>query len=150
LSTVKVLQYYAEKTTMSMGAILAAGSGINAMSTWLDTTAGNIANSNDAVPGGKPTYRTQEPVLATIPATPGGVAQGRGVAVAGIALGSSTGSIAYEPGNPIANAQGMVSYPSVGLGGQMVDMLSSQIGYQANVDVVKSAYAAYQSLLSVP
>ena len=151
---------------------------MQAMGTWLDMTAGNIANLNDAVPAGQPTYQQQEPILAPVAsnggalqpyypnakvaggsqqppgAANGGSHQSEGVAVVGVALGSSQGMLAYEPGNPLANGQqgqdqGMVAYPAISLGSQLVNLLQAQVGMQANVAAVSHAAAAYQSLINM-
>jgi len=45
-------------------AIGIAGSGVDAMQTWIDTSGGNIANANDAVAVGKPTYAEETTVLS--------------------------------------------------------------------------------------
>lgn len=134
---------------MSLGAILPAASGIGAMQTWLDTSAGNIANANDGAPNSATVYRTQTPVLTSV-ASPGlQPSSGQGVAVASIALGPTNGPVAYDPGNPAAGAGGLVHYPAMSLGNQMVDLLMSQIGTEANVATINRATAAYQSLIKM-
>ena len=45
------------------GALDIAGTGIGASQTWLNTTAGNIANMNDVSPTDEPAYGEQTPVF---------------------------------------------------------------------------------------
>ncbi len=129
------------------GAIPISGSGINAMQAWIDTLAGNLANINDAVPANKVPYREQTPVV--MPASTALGNQGEGVAVVGIALGNTTGKIAYQPGNPLADAQGYVRYPDISMSQQLVDLVQAQASYQANVSALQKAQSAYQSALTL-
>lgn len=124
-----------------------AGTGVNAMQTWIDTTGGNIANANDAVAPNKPTYAEETTVLsanaAPIPGQPGvGVR-------ATVALGSNKGILAYQPSNPLANAQGLVREPNVSLSNELVNLIQAQDGYQADTSVLQKAVAAYQSGLTI-
>ncbi len=123
-----------------------AGSGIGAAQTWLNTTAGNIANMDDVSPTDEAAYGEQTPVF--VPS--GAVGQvGDGVSVAGIAEGDTTGIIQYDPTSPEADAQGEVRVPDVQLGSQMVDMIEAQTDYQANASVFADAKTAYQSALTL-
>ncbi len=130
------------------GAMPIARSGIDVAQTWIDAIGGNIANANDAVPTSQGAYATQYVVAQPVPSTqPSGA--GQGVVVSQVLLGSTAGQLAYQPNNPMANAQGMVRYPSVDLGQQLVDLVMAQTSYQANVSVVNQAKAAYQSALTL-
>jgi len=128
------------------GSLDIAGSGIDAAQTWLNTTAGNIANMNDISPMDEAAYGEQTPVFV-----PSGTAGqiGDGVSVAGIAEGDTTGIVQYDPSSPEANAQGEVRVPDVQLGSQMVDMIQAQTDYQANASVFADAKTAYQSALTL-
>jgi flagellar basal-body rod protein FlgC len=133
------------------GAIDVAGSGINVDQTWIDTIGGNVANMNDAVTPGQPVYQAQYLDVQAVP-EPGATltsAPGDGVAVKGVELGPATGSLAYEPTNPLADAAGEVEYPVVDLGGEMTDLIESQTSYQANAAVLSKANDAYQSILNI-
>ncbi len=132
------------------GSIPVSASGIEAMQTWIDAIAGNLANINDAVPGNAPTYQEQVPVVAPDAAVPTAPGQpGTGVSVVAVALGSSTGKLAYDPSNPLADAQGYVRYPDVSLSQQLVDLVEAQQSYQANATAVRRAVSAYQSALTM-
>ena len=128
------------------GAISISGSGIDAAQTWINTTAGNLANANDVVPTSSAAYATQTPFLVPV-GVPGQV--GSGVAVAGIQLGSTAGIIEYQPGNPMADKQGDVRAPAVSTGAQMVGLIQAQATYQANASALSHAKQAYQSALTL-
>lgn len=128
------------------GVLPIAQSGADAMQTWINTSAGNIANMNDAAPVGTPTYAQQTPVLAPA-ATANGA--GQGVRVAGIALGSTAGVVSHEPTSPLANAQGDVLLPQVSLSGQLVGMIEAQQSYQADTFAMARAQTAYTAGLTI-
>ncbi len=129
------------------GALPIAATGIDAAQTWIDATAGNIANANDTTSTAKPAYQDQSVVATPLsPIGPNGVGQG---VTTSVLLGNPKGQLAYQPGNPLANAQGMVRYSGVNLGEQMVNLVMAQTNYQANVAVINQAKAAYQSALSL-
>ena len=125
--------------------VLNASSGIATTNEWIATTAGNIANANDTVAPGTAPYRTQTPVLAPIR---GGAGTGAGVQVTAVALGPPTGVLAYQPGVPQANAQGVVEYPTDSLVSQLVQNNIASLSFQANAAVLRHAQAAYQSVLA--
>ena len=128
------------------GVLPIAQSGADAMQTWIDTSAGNIANMNDTAAVGTPTYAQQTPLLTPAPAS-GGV--GQGVKVAGISLGSSAGIVAHQPTSPLANAQGDVVLPQVSLSGQLVGMIEAQQSYQADTFAMARAQTAYTAGLTI-
>lgn len=131
---------------MSMfGALSISGSGAEAMQTWIDTSAGNVANMDDAEPVGTPTFGEQTPFLT--PVATGGA--GEGVEVARVAEGTTKGVVTYEPTNPLANAQGDVMFPNVDLADQMVGMIEAQDAYQANTAMMEKAQTAYTAGLSI-
>jgi flagellar basal-body rod protein FlgC len=124
-----------------------AGTGVDAMQTWIDTSGGNIANANDAVAANKPAYAAESsvftPVSAAIPGQPG-----EGVATT-VTLGSTAGVLAYEPHSPLANNAGEVKLPDVSISDQLVGLMQAPDGYQATTDVMARAVSAYQSGLTI-
>jgi len=130
------------------GVLPVATSGADAMQTWIDTSAGNLANMDDAVPTGQPAYAEETPFLAPagnqVPGTPG-----EGVAVTTIELGDTTGVVAHQPGNPIADAQGNVKLPDVSVADQLTGMIEAQESYQADTVVMARAQAAYTAGLTI-
>src|ERR1700759_1491496 len=99
-----------------------AGSGISAQSVRLNTVASNLANA-DSVSGDPSTvYKARHPVFEAIKSqvaaqalgtTPGLENANAAVRVRGIVESTATPTERYEPGNPLANADGNVYAPNV-------------------------------------
>lgn len=131
------------------GALPIAGSGIDAMQTWIDTSGGNIANANDVTPTSQPTYAAQTPVLTADPAPAGSDGIGQGVSVTSIALGSTAGVLQQDPTNPLADAQGNVRTPAISMADQLVSLIEAQDGYQMDTATLQQAMSAYQAGLTI-
>jgi flagellar basal-body rod protein FlgC len=131
---------------MIFGAMNTAGSGLNVYQTWLDAVSDNIANMNDSVNGDAPVFQERF-VQAQAMNSPDG--SDGGVQITGIKLGDTTGRLAYEPNNPMANAKGYVKYADIDLGEQMTQMMLAQRGYQANLATIDRAKDAYQAALEL-
>lgn len=127
-------------------AIGISASGIDAAQTWIDTSAGNLANMNDTVPVSQGAYQQQTPVFSAV-GVPGSA--GQGVAVTSVALGSATGLIVSDPGSPQANAQGDVRQANISTSQQLVDLVQAQNDYQANASAYDRAVVAYQAALTL-
>jgi flagellar basal-body rod protein FlgC len=128
------------------GSLDISASGINAAQTWINTAAGNIANANDVVPPSEGAYQEQRPIF--VPET-SAAGEGEGVEVPAISLGDSAGALVYDPGSPMANKQGLVRETDVDLSRQLVDLVSAQSEYQANVAAIQRAQSAYQSAMTL-
>jgi len=125
-----------------------AGSGMSAQSVRLNTVASNLANA-DSVSGDPATvYRAKHPVFKAVLGD--GLAAGGGaggaadpatatVEVTGIAESSAAPQSRYDPGNPLADAQGYVYAPAVNVVEEMTDMISASRSYQNNVEVLNTA-----------
>ncbi|MHB1209902.1 MAG: flagellar basal body rod protein FlgC [Acidimicrobiales bacterium] len=126
-----------------------AGTGVTVDQTWINSISSNIANMNDGVTPGAPVYRAQYVVAGE--QVPGGMpgALGTGVQVQAIDLGPAQGQNAYEPSNPVANAQGEVAYPVVDMNTQLTNLIQAQTSYQANAKVMVDAKIAYQAILNI-
>jgi flagellar basal-body rod protein FlgC len=127
---------------VTFDAIGIAGTGLTLHRKWLDAIADNLANVNTAKPTSGAAFQARYIVAQE--------GQGdSGVYVAGSALGSAEGRMVYEPGNPIADAQGYVRYPDIDLSEQMGALIMAQRGYQANAGVVDRAKETYQAALQI-
>ncbi|HSF26495.1 MAG TPA: flagellar basal body rod C-terminal domain-containing protein [Actinomycetes bacterium] len=126
-------------------AIAIAGSGVTVNRKWLDAVSDNIANINTVRPTSGDAFRAKY-VVAT--AVDYGTGTG-GTRVAGITLGNPEGRLAYDPTNPLADAEGNVRLPDIDLGSQMTQMLIAQRAYQSNLAVVDRAHDAYQAALQL-
>lgn len=63
---------------------------------------------------------------------------GKGVRVAKIAEDPSAFKKVYDPGNPDANAEGYVEMPNVDTITEMVDMISANRAYEANITAMNT------------
>src|SRR5438105_7435080 len=131
---------------MLFGAINTAGSGLSVYRTWMDAVSDNIANMNDAVPADQPAFQERF-VEAAAKGDATGV--GSGVEAKGVAYGPTTGRMAFDPTNPMADANGYVKYPDIDLGEQMTQMMAAQRAYQANLATIDRAKDAYQQALEL-
>jgi flagellar basal body rod protein FlgC len=130
-------------------ALQISGSGVQAMQTWIDTTSGNIANSNDTVVAGQSTYAEQTPVFTPLAPSPSS-ATGEGVQVSGIALGA-TNDVVGAAGLPTGatGAQGASVAPDISLSNQFVELMEAQNSYAADTSAMNKAISAYQSGLTI-
>ncbi len=109
--------------------------------TWLDALANNIANVNTAKATSDTAFQAQ-----MVFARP--VAEG-GVEVAGVALSDPQGRVVNDPDNALADADGNVRMPDIDLASQMSQLVMAQRGFQASVQVTKTAQDAYSSALQI-
>jgi flagellar basal-body rod protein FlgC len=122
-----------------------SGSGLLVHRKWLDAVSDNMANINTVTSTGENAFQER---LIVAQAMDYGSGEG-GVRVARTEFGSAEGRLVYEPGNPLADAEGYVRYPDIDMGDQMVQLIMAQRGYQANLAVVERATNAYQSALQL-
>lgn len=113
-----------------------AGSAMAAQSKRLNVAASNLANADSVTgPDGQP-YRAKQVVFA-VDAAPG-YATG-GVKVTQVTESTAPDKLLYQPGNPLADANGYVRMPNVDVVGEMVNSMSASRSYQANVEVLNTA-----------
>jgi flagellar basal-body rod protein FlgC len=121
-----------------------AGSGLSAQSVRLNTVASNLANA-DSVSGDPSTvYKARHPVFQAVQQQLQGAASmdnqsEAAVRVAGIVESQAAPQMRYDPGNPLANAQGNVYAPNVNVIEEMTDMISASRAYQDNVEVMNTS-----------
>ncbi len=116
-----------------------AGSGMSAQSVRLNTTASNLANADSVSGDPNQVYKAKHPLFEAIRASLGSSAASSGVSVKGIVENQSAPAARYEPGNPLADANGYVYAPNVNTVEEMVDMISASRSYQNNVEVMNTA-----------
>jgi flagellar basal-body rod protein FlgC len=116
-----------------------AGSGMSAQSVRLNTTASNLANAESVSGDPNAVYKAKHPLFEAIRSGLGKDASTSGVAVKGIFENPAPPSARYEPGNPLADANGYVYAPNVNSVEEMVDMISASRSYQNNVEVMNTA-----------
>ncbi|WP_026596016.1 flagellar basal body rod protein FlgC [Methyloferula stellata] len=124
-----------------------AGSGIEVQSSRLRVVAENMANANSTgrVPGSNP-YRRKTITFDNEldRATGMELVKVREVGVDRAAFRSE-----YDPGNPAADAKGVVKMPNVNMIMEMADMREANRSYEANLQVVKEARDLYTMTLDL-
>ncbi|HYW28717.1 MAG TPA: flagellar basal body rod protein FlgC [Gaiellales bacterium] len=124
-----------------------SSTGMSAERLRMDVIAENLANAETTrTPQGGP-YRRQEVVLEQASPTFGEVLGG--VRVAGIVSDTSPPRRVYDPGHPDANKQGYVTLPNVNPVNEMVDLITAQRGYEANVTAMSAAKQMFTKTLDV-
>lgn len=124
-----------------------AGSAMAAQTVRLNTVASNLANADSVAGSEAETYRARKPVFAAVmndDARAGGRVQ-----VLDVVQSSEPLRKVYEPGNPMANAEGMVYYPNVNQVAEMTDMMSASRAFETNVEVLGRIRSMQQSLLKL-
>jgi flagellar basal-body rod protein FlgC len=122
-----------------------AGSAMAAQSVRLNTIASNLANADTAAPSEAQAYRARKPVFAAVMENDAG---GR-VQVLDVVQSADPVRKVYEPGNPLANAEGMVVYSNVNSVAEMADMMSASRAFETNVEVLGRIKSMQQSLLKL-
>ncbi|HET9010410.1 MAG TPA: flagellar basal body rod protein FlgC [Gemmatimonadaceae bacterium] len=122
-----------------------AGSGMSAQSVRLNTTASNLANAESVSGTPEGVYKARHPIfeavraqLATGPHA-GEANANAAVRVRGIYESQAPAAQRYEPGNPLADANGYVYAPAVNVVEEMVNMISASRSYQNNVEVMNTS-----------
>jgi flagellar basal-body rod protein FlgC len=120
-----------------------AGSGMAAQSVRLNTVASNLANAESVSSTPDGAYKARHPVFeavkASMQAAGNGVDASAAVKVLGIVEDNRAAEARYQPGNPLANADGYVFAPNVNVVEEMVDMISASRAYQNNVEVMNTS-----------
>lgn len=129
-----------------------AGSGMAAQSTRLNTVASNLANADSVASTPQAAYRAKEPLFAAIRAGLDGKpaeAGSEGVKVLGVTESTNAITSRYEPGNPMADADGYVYQSNVNPVDELVNMISASRSYQNNVEVMNTARQLMQKTLDL-
>lgn len=112
-----------------------AGSGLEAQSTRMRIVSENIANSRTTgdTPGAEPYRRKTITFGAEVDRLTG--LERVGVKKLGVDRGKFVEE--YDPGNPAADANGVVKMPNVNILIEMADMREANRSYDANLQVIK-------------
>ena len=118
-----------------------AGSGMAAQSLRLNTVASNLANADSVSSTQQGAYRAKEPLFAAVKQRVEGAmadAATVGVKVDGVTESQAAIPSRYEPGNPMADANGYVYGSNVNPVDELVNMISASRSYQNNVEVMNT------------
>ena len=138
-----------------------SASGLSAERLNMDVIANNIANINTTrTPDGGPFKRQllvfaqkidegakQQAQLAG--GDPNQVGNLNGVKAVQMLDDPSPDRLVYDPGNPDADGQGYVHYPNIQIIKEMVDMMTAQRAYEANVSAIKESRAMGNAVLGI-
>jgi flagellar basal-body rod protein FlgC len=120
-----------------------AGSGLNAQTIRLNTTASNLANADSVNGDATKIYRARHPVFQTMMDTSNPFADGQdasaGVRVLGVVESSAAPLMRYQPDNPLANKDGYVFTSNVNSIEEMTNMISANRSFATNIDVINTA-----------
>jgi flagellar basal-body rod protein FlgC len=125
-----------------------AGSAMAAQTVRLNTVASNLANADSVAGSEAETYRARKPVFAALMDEGDDAAAGR-VQVLDVVQSAEPLRKVFEPGNPLANADGMVFYPNVNQVAEMTDMMSASRAFETNVEVLGRIRGMQASLLKL-
>lgn len=138
---------------MSFGNIYKiSGSAMTAQTVRLNTIASNMANAESPAENEASVYKARRPVFAALYQNNtllerGGLA---GAHVQVLDVIETGGAVQrFDPGHPMANAEGYVFYPEVNVVEEMADMMSASRNFETNVEVLNNIKSMQQSLLKL-
>jgi flagellar basal-body rod protein FlgC len=138
-----------------------SATGLTAERLRMDVTAENLANAQTTRGANDGPYRRKEVVLEqatggggfgaqlTAAMGPRGGSRPGGVQVAAVAEDQTAPRMVYDPGHPDADANGYVQMPNVDPVAEMVDLISAQRAYEANVTAMQAAKQMFSKTLEL-
>jgi len=131
------------------GARQIAVSGLRAQRIRMNIISNNLANSQTTRTPEGGAFRRQLAILSGSPiAGPGSEAQG-GVSVKEVIKDMSPLEKVYDPTHPDADKDGYLSLPNVNVATEMVDLISAQRAYEADIAVLSSGNRMHQRALDI-
>ncbi|EMR14300.1 flagellar basal-body rod protein FlgC [Methylophaga lonarensis MPL] len=116
-----------------------AGSGMSAQSLRLNTTASNLANADSVSSSVGETYRSRQPVFATVLDDAQDGFKPGSVQVRGIVESQAPVKQEYNPAHPMADENGFVYHSNVDPIAEMANMMSASRSYQNNVEIANTS-----------
>ena len=120
---------------------------MTAQSTRLNTVASNLANAGSAASSEAEAYKARKPVFAAVMGESSLQSYAARVQVLDVLETTEPVRKAYEPENPLADAEGHVYYSNVNTVAEMTDMMSASRAFETNVEVLGRVRSMQQSLL---
>lgn len=112
-----------------------SGRAMSAQLVRLNATASNMANAGSVASSAADAYRARRPVFQTT----FDEAQGATVDAVDVVQDTAEATKRYEPGHPMADAEGYIYESAVDPTAEMVEMLEASRQYQNNVEVLQTA-----------
>lgn len=126
-----------------------SAAGMTAERTRVDVAAINLANANSVLAADGSGFRPLRAVIQAGPASLFDQMVGQGLASedASVTLpraevmpdATALSRTRYEPGHPLADNRGMVSYPAVDTAAEMVTLMTATRAYEANVAAMNTS-----------
>ncbi|MEI2702458.1 MAG: flagellar basal body rod protein FlgC [Baekduia sp.] len=139
-------------------AINASSSALSAERLRMDVVAENLANAQTTRGADGEPYKRKTVVLQQMQEDGNSFAGvlgkklhsgATGVEVVGIASDSSPGKRVYDPGHPDADGEGYITLPNVNPVTEMVDLITAQRAYEANVTAMQTAKTMFTRTLDI-
>jgi len=121
------------------------------MKSWIDAISDNVANVNTVHRTSEQAFQARQVFAESVRGGDrvGGGETGGGVRVQNITTAEGDGILAFDPNNPLADANGLVRRPNVDLVEQMTSLIVAQRAYSANVTVFERARDSYLRALEI-
>ena len=113
-----------------------AVSGLRAQRVRMNLIANNIANAETTRTEHGGPFRRQMVMFRAQDLGPRLDPKDFGVEISRVAPDPSPFRQVYDPGHPDANEDGVVLFPNINLATEMVNLVSAQRAYEANIDVI--------------
>jgi flagellar basal-body rod protein FlgC len=126
-----------------------SASGVSTMKTWIDAISDNVSNVNTVHRTSEEAFQSEYVVAQSVPGASGTGGIGSGVQVGSVVRSTGDGVLAFDPDNPLADANGLVRRPNVDLAEQLTNLIIAQRAYSANVNVFERARDTYLRALDI-
>jgi flagellar basal-body rod protein FlgC len=126
----------------------ASASALTAQRIRMDVISNNVANAETTRTEAGGPYKREQVVFnakspsafgAALESVAGGDHTSSGVEVVSVNDDEAPPRLVYDPKHPDANQDGYVAYPNINPVNEMIDMMSANRAYQANVTILNAA-----------
>ncbi len=140
--------------TIGVSAMDISASALVAQRQRMKIIAGNIANANTMIGADGEPFKKREVIFGTMMKQLTGAADPAGsiagVEIRAVTISKQPHTMVYRPGHPQADPKtGFVKMPNVNITEEMVEMISAQRAYEANLAATKSYRDMLRSSLSI-
>jgi flagellar basal-body rod protein FlgC len=126
-----------------------AVSGLKVQRARMNIIANNIANVETTRTPEGGVFQRQMVLLRGGEIKPGANPERLGVRVKDVIRDTSPPRMVFDPQHPDANEEGMVAYPNINTAVEMVNLISAQRAYEANIAVITSGRQMKQRALDI-
>ncbi len=122
--------------TLALSIFDIAGRAMSAQLVRLNSSASNLANAGAVASSAEAAYRPLKPVFQTLYEGNSGRAT---VGVLGVVQANAAPQRRYEPGHPLADAEGYIHVSAVDANAEMVEIVETARQYSNNIEVLETA-----------